>query len=404
MLRDVPEGWAELALGDIFARDTPGFWGDDEGNECTMKVLRATNLKKDGTLNYSTAAVRSFPEKKASQKALQDGDIILERSGGSPTQPVGRVAYFQGGEGFSASNFMQIIRADEQKAEGVFCYYWMDWFYKKGGTELLQKATTGIRNLDYQVYKSTLVKLPPLPEQRRIAEILSSVDEAIQATQAVIEQTRKVKNGVLERLLTKGIGHTRFKQTEIGEVPEGWSVKRLGDVIRLTSGKLKSVRSLSSAPSSSTPFPVYGGNGVAGYDSDFLIDGANIIIGRVGEYCGSVYRANGQVWVTDNALYTKQFLVDVSPDFLAHVISGIPLEKIRGGGGQPLISQKPLYEVEIALPPASEQRQIASMIQSFDNGIETARLSRLRSIKQALSGDLLAGRRRTSTNLPLAAE
>ncbi|MBK6578673.1 MAG: restriction endonuclease subunit S [Sandaracinaceae bacterium] len=62
--------------------------------------------------------------------------------------------------------------------------------------------------------------LPPLPEQKKIAAILSSVDEAIQATQLVIDQTRRVKEGLLQDLLTRGLpGHTRFKQTEIGEIP-----------------------------------------------------------------------------------------------------------------------------------------------------------------------------------------
>ena len=70
------------------------------------------------------------------------------------------------------------------------------------------------------------VPLPPLAEQRKIAVILTSVDEAIQATEAVIAQTRRVKEGLLQELLTKGIGHTRFKQTEIGEIPEGWEGNR----------------------------------------------------------------------------------------------------------------------------------------------------------------------------------
>ncbi len=80
------------------------------------------------------------------------------------------------------------------------------------------------------------VSSPPLHEQRRIAEILSSVDEAIAATRAVIEQTGKVKQGVLERLLTKGIGHTRFKQTEIGEIPDGWELKPVDELCVLSNG------------------------------------------------------------------------------------------------------------------------------------------------------------------------
>ena len=79
---------------------------------------------------------------------------------------------------------------------------------------------------------STVLPLPPLPEQKKIAAILSSVDEAIGATEAVIAQTRRVKEGLLQDLLTRGIRrggrpHTRFKETVIGEIPESWEVLRV---------------------------------------------------------------------------------------------------------------------------------------------------------------------------------
>jgi type I restriction enzyme S subunit len=75
--------------------------------------------------------------------------------------------------------------------------------------------------------------LPPLPEQRKIAAILSSVDDAIEATQAVIDQLQVVKKAMMAELLTRGLPgrHTRFKMTEIGEIPEEWEVRRIGDLI-----------------------------------------------------------------------------------------------------------------------------------------------------------------------------
>jgi type I restriction enzyme S subunit len=89
---------------------------------------------------------------------------------------------------------------------------------------------TTIKGVTKKDLRELSLLLPPLPEQKKIADILGSVDEAIRATKAVIEQTKKVKKGLLQQLLTRGIGHTRFKQTEIGEIPESWEVVRLGDV------------------------------------------------------------------------------------------------------------------------------------------------------------------------------
>ena len=75
--------------------------------------------------------------------------------------------------------------------------------------------------------------MPPLPEQRKIAAILSSVDDAIEKTQAVIDQVQAVKRGLMQELLTRGLPgrHTRFKQTEIGEIPESWELLSLGQLI-----------------------------------------------------------------------------------------------------------------------------------------------------------------------------
>ena len=72
------------------------------------------------------------------------------------------------------------------------------------------------------------IPLPRIPEQHKIAAILSSVDDAIEKTQAVIDQVQVVKRGLMQELLTRGLPgrHTRFKQTEIGEIPESWDRSR----------------------------------------------------------------------------------------------------------------------------------------------------------------------------------
>ena len=107
------------------------------------------------------------------------------------------------------------------------------------------KATTQIKNntqgtvrdsVSYATLSKFLINLPPLPEQKKIAAILNSVDNAIQATQAVIDQTRRVKQGLMQQLLTRGIGHTRFKQTEIGEIPEEWKIHSLEKLCTFSNG------------------------------------------------------------------------------------------------------------------------------------------------------------------------
>ncbi len=70
----------------------------------------------------------------------------------------------------------------------------------------------------------------PYKEQEKIASILSTVDEQIDIVDGLIEKNKELKNGLMQQLLTKGIGHTRFKESEVGEIPEEWEVKRFKDI------------------------------------------------------------------------------------------------------------------------------------------------------------------------------
>ena len=88
--------------------------------------------------------------------------------------------------------------------------------------------------------RSLQIPIPPLKEQQKIAEILSSVDAAIEKTEQVIAKTEEVKKGLMQQLLTKGIGHTEFKQTEIGEIPVEWEVKKLVNFSKINSENLTS--------------------------------------------------------------------------------------------------------------------------------------------------------------------
>jgi type I restriction enzyme, S subunit len=221
-----PEGWTAKPLGELISEHTSGYWGEVAQGENEVAVLRSTNLRNDGRLDFSDIARRTFPLSKIAQKRLLPGDILLERSGGGPKQPVGRVALFAGAGEFAFSNFMQRLRPSSDVCDSKFLLYELTRFHSVGGTEELQQATTGIRNLQYRDYLARVIALPPLAEQRKIATIISSVDDSIDATQTVIDQVQIVKKAMMAELLTRGLPgrHTRFKQTEIGEVPAQWEI------------------------------------------------------------------------------------------------------------------------------------------------------------------------------------
>ena len=246
--------------------------------------------------------------------------------------------------------------------------------------------------------KNTLIPIPPLPEQKKIATILSTVDKALEKTTMIIDKTKRLKKGLMQRLLTKGIGHEEFKEVRIDvkkhKIPIDWQAHPLHELIELRNGKSNPKKNLSNSYS----IPVYGGNGITGYYNSPLMKRPTIIIGRVGEYCGSIHLVKERCWITDNAIYLKDIkekqLINI--DFLAFYLKYKNLNRLSNRTGQPKLTQSRILSVEIPIPPLPEQKQIASILTSVVNKIQKEQeyKQQLQQLKKGLMQQLLTGRRR----------
>ena len=250
-----------------------------------------------------------------------------------------------------------------------------------------------VQSLRKPIIENLKIPLPPLKEQKKIAEILSTVDEKIAFVDKSIEEAQTLKKGLMQKLLTEGIGHTEFKESELGRIPKEWKVEIVKNVVSLTSGKFNPKKNLSEEKNDSFIYPVYGGNGITGYFTDFLIDYPTIIIGRVGEYCGSVHIIKKPLWVTDNAIYIKKIKETVLLDYLYLLFDYIGLENLAEKTGQPKITQEPIYNIKFTLPPFEEQKQIAEILSTTDEKLENlkAKKEAFEELKKGLMQKLLTG-------------
>ena len=202
-----------------------------------MGVIRNTNFTESGRIDYSDVAWLEVEEKQLAKRQLKHGDIIVERSGGGPKQPVGRVVYFDRNDApFSFSNFTSAIRVRDTEAfETKFVFYGLLEMYQSGRTEDIQRRTTGIRNLDFTAYKERAsVPQIPLFEQRKIAGVLGTVQRAIEQQERLLQLTARLRKTLVHQLFTQGIRGEPQKQTEMGLVPESWEERPLenaGDVV-----------------------------------------------------------------------------------------------------------------------------------------------------------------------------
>ncbi|GAA0679815.1 restriction endonuclease subunit S [Rheinheimera tangshanensis] len=178
-------------------------------------------------------------------------------------------------------------------------------------------------------------------------------------------------------------------------VPSGWDVKKIGDVIQLSSGDTKP-SDLQINKTELQPFPVYGGNNVMGYSSQNNSDKPIVLIGRVGEYCGITRYIDEPCWITDNALFTKKIDVSINTEYLSLSLKYYDLSRLRNKGGQPLISQKPIYALKISFPPLAEQFKITAILSTWDKAISTTEqlIANSKQQKKALMQQLLTGKKR----------
>lgn len=228
-----------IKLKEILTRDNSGEWGDDPDKEF-IYVIRGTNFNNDGILNISDIALRYLTAEQIKEKKLYENDIIIERSGGSDTQPVGRVGFIDkkiADINCSCANFIQRISLIDS-VNSKYIYYCLQQLYEMKQTTAMQAQTTGLRNLDWKMYKKTILPNPELKEQNAIAGIISKVDQCIENTQKTIDATQKLKKSLMQNLLTgrmKPDGTMRkdnefYEHPKLGKVPIGWDVKKLKDI------------------------------------------------------------------------------------------------------------------------------------------------------------------------------
>ena len=173
-------------LIDITGKAIAGEWGNDDETGTGIPVLRTTNFTNEGVVNFDNVVTRSISKKNLEEKYLRPGDIIIEKSGGSDKQPVGRVIFFEGPENtFLFNNFTGVLRVkDTSKWFPRYVFYSLYSNYRKGGTRAFENKTTGLHNLKTDDYVSRFeVTDANYSEQIKICYLLDKMADIIRIRQ-----------------------------------------------------------------------------------------------------------------------------------------------------------------------------------------------------------------------------
>jgi type I restriction enzyme, S subunit len=361
---------------------------DDICEETGVLVLRSSNVQ-GGRITFDDNVFVKV--KQGDFNAVKKSDILICVRNGSKSL-IGKCALInEDAEGMAFGAFMAIFRGDYNE---YLIHVFNTDIYNREIHRNLGATINSINGSDLKEFK---IPLPPLPEQKAIAQVLSTADAAIHTTEKLIAQKELRKKWLMQQLLT---GKKRLLNDELGDMSYELKKVKLGDLIKLSSGDTKPIDT-NQVYTSTYPFPVYGGNGIMCYSKVFNSNDDKIIIGRVGEYCGVTRLIYEKCWITDNALYTTKIDNCVSIQYLIYKLQHEDLSKLRSIGGQPLVSQKPIYNLSLIIHNSLiEQTAIAQVLQAADKEISLlkAKAEKLREQKKGLMQQLLTGKVRLKIN------
>ena len=188
----------KVQLKDLIKESFSGEWGDEDKNNYGVKVIRTTNFTNSGILDLSNLITRHIDLKKIEKKKLQKEDILLERSGGTKDNPVGRVVFFDVEGLYLCINFTQVLRCNQNvRSRYVFFALYINYQLNKDKIRSMGNQTTGIQNLKMDQYMNIGIAIPSIEIQTRFVETLKLADKSKQELQQSIEHIDKVMKSLL---------------------------------------------------------------------------------------------------------------------------------------------------------------------------------------------------------------
>jgi type I restriction enzyme, S subunit len=422
MSKVVPDGWFAKSLDEIVVFIKDGTHGTHKRLNEGIPLLSAKNISSDGHINCdsSDSLISEVEYQKIHAKyAIEENDILLTVVG-----TLGRTALVpKGFRKFTLQRSVAIIRLDVKTIHPDFCYQYLS------GDELQRQLSLRSNSTAQAgVYLGELgrisIPIPPLPEQQKIASILTSVDEVIEKTQSQIKKLEDLKKGTMNELLTRGIGHTEFKDSPVGRIPKGWEVISLSEMISIKHGYAFEGEHFTTTPNEYillTPgnfhrdgYLYFGQNTkyfTGEIPENYVLSNGDLLIVMTDltkemTILGNTIILSSPLSVLHNQRIGKIDFLNKSLDktYLNIVMNSYYVKefiKITATGTTVRhTAPSKVLDIRIPIPSLREQQEIASILSSIDTNIEETqrKLQQNKSLKKSLMQDLLTGKVRVSVH------
>lgn len=411
----IPEEWEYCKFEDLTIEHKQGYYTKDEYSKDGIYLIRITDLQNP-TVNFTNMPRLNIDEITFEQFKVETEDFLFARSGA-----IGRYGIISSKSPKAVfASYIIRFRFDKQKILNSFIgsFYSSQFCIRQ-----LNSITQGSSNININAnnIKSLMLPLPPLPEQQKIASILTTVDDKISSIEAQIQQTEQLKKGLMAKLLTEGIGHTEFKDTEIGRIPKGWEVVELSeyasdDKNSFVNGPFGSDLLSSELTNSGVPVIYIRDITTKQYTpisqvfvtqdkADSLlfcnVFKNDVLITKVGMPPGqaTLYLNNERAIITQDVIRIRPNK-NVCPFFLSTVLNSHhadnEIQRIEIKGTRTRFSLTEYKKIQLPFPPLPEQQQIASILSSVDDKLDVlqSKKTSYTTLKKGLMAKLLTGQMR----------
>lgn len=348
-----------MKLIDITGKAISGEWGNDCEDGNGIPVLRTTNFTDTGVINFANVVLRDIPTKDLSKKFLRPGDIIIEKSGGSDTKPVGRVVYFDSEENkYLINNFTGLLRVvDQTKWYPRYVFYALFANYSFGGTRQYENKTTGLHNLKLDQYLNSF-DIPDVDFQlqHHIADTLDKVSEGIEVCRKMLGKLDLMVKAKFVEMFGDVVQNS--KQLPIKTLPE-------------ISENLDSRRiPITGSVREKGIYPYYGASGIVDYVKDYLFDEDILLISEDGANLLArstpiAFSAAGKVWVNNHA-HVLRFRDRATQCYVENFLNMIDISNYVTGTAQPKLNQAKLNAIPIPTPELASQKQFMEFTRQIE--------------------------------------
>lgn len=328
MTYKLPEEWKEVKLGEIIDLTM----GQSPKSEYYNEKKEGTPfLQGNSTFGIKYPEIERYTTKVT--RLAKKGDILM-----SVRAPVGDLNISNMdiciGRGLCS---MRMLNGQQE-----FLYYLMKYYI----SELKNRESgTVFSSINKKDIETLPINLPPLQEQKAIADTLSAIDDKIELNNKINQNLEAQAQAIFKSWFIdfEPFQDGEFVESELGMIPKGWEVVKLGDIISICNGKRPKEKV--DIKDKKNKYPILGASGVMGYTNDYMYNEPILVIGRVGTH-GVVQKVSDKVWTSDNTMIIKTTYYE----FVNQVLLGLDYKSLNRGSTQPLLAQKDIKDQKIAIP------------------------------------------------------